>query len=227
MVAKTETQHVHTRTGMTVDAFRRAFIDNLYYLRGKAPSYATPHDSYVALAYTVRDRLMQRRQATRQAYFAAKTKAVYYLSAEYLMGRQLRQNLMSSGSIELARESLAELGLNLDDLIELEPEPGLGNGGLGRLVACFLDSLATMNIPTIGYGIRYEFGIFNQSIQDGWQVESPDNWLYVDNPWDIAYPDDAVEVGFGGHTEFYHDETGQTRVRWVPERTVRRWGSDA
>ena len=211
---------VQIRTGMTKEAFAQALTDNLYYLRGKGLSYATPHDCYVALAYTVRDRLMQRREATRQAYFAAKAKTVYYLSAEYLMGRQLRQNLMSSDSIELARAALAELGLDLNELIELEPEPGLGNGGLGRLVACFLDSLATMNIPNIGYGIRYEFGIFKQSFQDGWQVESPDNWLYADNPWDIAYPDDAVEVGFGGYTEHYLDEAGQGCLRWVPERTV-------
>ena len=209
-----------TRTGMTVEAFKQSFLDNLRYLRGKGRAFATPHDNYVALAYTVRDRLVRRRQITSRTYIQTNAKTVYYLSAEYLMGRQLRRDLMSLESTDLAREALAALDLDLDELAELEPEPGLGNGGLGRLVACFLDSLATMSIPCIGYGIRYEFGIFKQSFQDGWQVESPDNWLYADNPWDIAYPDDAVEVGFGGHTEHYTDNQGQARMRWTPERTV-------
>jgi starch phosphorylase len=211
---------IDSRTAKTVEAFKKAFLENLYYIQGKDRAFATPHDNYVALAYTVRERLIDRWLATTTAHIKANAKTVYYLSAEYLMGRQLMQNLMSSEAIELARLALAELELNLDELKELEPEPGLGNGGLGRLVACFLDSLATLNIPSVGYGIRYEFGIFRQSFQDGWQVESPDNWLYADNPWDFSHPDDVIEVGFGGRTEAYRDEAGNYQVRWIPGRTV-------
>jgi starch phosphorylase len=220
MQSKQDHNYIHTRTGMTVDAFKRAFIDNLYHIQGKDRAFATPRDNYMALAYTIRDRLMSRWLETSQTYIRQNPKIVYYLSAEYLTGRQLMQNLMSLDSIELARQALAELELDLDGLIEIEPEPGLGNGGLGRLVACFLDSMATMNIPAIGYGIRYEFGIFKQSFQDGWQVESPDNWLYAGNPWDIAYPDELVEVKFGGYTNSFRDEEGYYRVNWIPERTV-------
>ena len=210
----------HPRTGMTADTLTQAFLDNLYYLRGKDRAFATPRDNYMALAYTVRDRLIRRWQATNLAHIRANQKTVYYLSAEYLMGRQLMQSLDCLGLVDLARDVLHELGLDLDEIAELEPEPGLGNGGLGRLVACFLDSLATMNIPAVGYGIRYEFGIFTQSFQDGWQVESPDTWLEADNPWDIEYLDENVEVGFGGYTQHYHDAEGIGRIRWIPERTV-------
>jgi glycogen phosphorylase len=211
---------VTPRTSSTNEDFQRAFLENLYYIRGKDRAFATPHDNYAALAFTVRERLIQRWLATSQAHIRANSKMVYYLSAEYLMGRQLPQNLMYLEAIELARTALAELGLDLDQLKELEPEPGLGNGGLGRLVACFLDSLATMNIPSVGYGIRYEFGIFKQSFQNGWQVESPDNWLYANNPWDFSHPDEMVEVGFGGYTEHFKAEDGRYRVRWIPARTV-------
>jgi starch phosphorylase len=174
----------------------------------------------MTLAYTVRDYLMSRWRNTVDAYFEANPKFVFYLSAEYLLGRQLTQNMLYTGTTELARQALAELDLNLDDLIELDYEPGLGNGGLGRLAACFLDSLATMDIPCIGYGIRYEFGIFRQSFKDGWQVESPDEWLYYGNPWEFAQPDDMVEVKFGGSTETYTDQQGHYRVRWAPAETV-------
>lgn len=211
---------VTPRTSSTSEDFQRAFLENLYYIQGKDRAFATPHDNYVALAFTVRERLIQGWLATSQAHIRANAKMVYYLSAEYLMGRQLSQNLMYLEAGELARTALAELGLELEQLKALEPEPGLGNGGLGRLVACFLDSLATMNIPSVGYGIRYEFGIFKQSFHNGWQVESPDNWLYANNPWDFSHPDEMVEVGFGGYTEHFEDEAGRYRVRWVPARTV-------
>jgi len=213
-------QQLETGSAMTVEAFKRDFIESLYYVQGKDRAFATPHDNYTALAYTVRERLIRRWLATTKAQIRANAKTVYYLSAEYLMGRQLLQNLLSSESIDLAYQAMGQLELDLDDLKELEPEPGLGNGGLGRLVACFLDSLATLDIPSVGYGIRYEFGIFKQSFKDGWQVESPDNWLFAGNPWDFANPNDMVEVGFGGHTEYYADEAGQTRIRWRPGRTV-------
>src|SRR5258708_19419240 len=112
------------------------------------------------------------------------------------------------------------LGQDLDRLLALEEEPGLGNGGLGRLAACYMDSLASLEIPAIGYGIRYEFGIFSQVIQDGWQVEIADKWLRLGDPWEIARPEAAIEVGFGGHTEAYTDERGCYRVRWIPAQVV-------
>ncbi|HEY9846903.1 MAG TPA: glycogen/starch/alpha-glucan phosphorylase, partial [Candidatus Caenarcaniphilales bacterium] len=208
------------RTGMTVETLKRALADNLYYVQGKAECFATPHDYYMALAHTVRDRLLHRRIKTAQTYLEKDVKTVYYLSAEFLTGRLMSNNLINVGLYEPIQLALQAVGLNLDDLVEREEEPGLGNGGLGRLAACFLDSLATLEIPALGYGIRYEFGIFNQTIQDGWQVERRDEWLRFGNPWEIARPDYRVEVKLGGHTEAYTDEQGRYRVRWLPDRTV-------
>ncbi|MDM8526877.1 glycogen/starch/alpha-glucan phosphorylase [Anaerolineales bacterium HSG24] len=203
-----------------VERFKHAFLNNLHYVQGKDKTTATPTDNYIALAYTVRAKLMERWLSTRRAQHEAGAKKVYYFSAEYLMGRQLRQSLMMTDSTEIARTAITELGLDINELIAQEPEPGLGNGGLGRLGACFLDSLATMDIPSMGYGIRYEFGIFKQSFQDGWQVESPDNWIQADNPWDFPHLNDNVEIGFGGYTETYTDEDGKPHSRWIPDRTV-------
>jgi starch phosphorylase len=206
--------------GYTVDAFEQAFRHNLYSARGATPQSASALDIYQTLAHTVRDYLMQRRRKTTEAHFAANPKFVYYLSAEYLLGRQLTQNMLYTGVWEIAEQAAARNGLRLKDFIHLDHEPGLGNGGLGRLAACFLDSLATLDIPAVGYGIRYEYGIFEQSFQDGWQVESPDTWLYYGNPWEFSQPDDMAPVGFGGHTEPYEDEQGRRRTRWIPGETV-------
>jgi starch phosphorylase len=208
------------RTGVTVSTLKRALADNLYYIQGKDENFATLYDYYMALAYTVRDRLVHRRIKTAQTYFEKDVKTVYYLSAEFLIGRLLLNHLINLGLYDQINQALKESGLSLDDLIEREEEPGLGNGGLGRLAACFLDSLATLEIPAVGYGIRYEFGIFDQLISDGWQVEHPDNWLRFGNPWEIARPDYMVEVKFGGHTEAYTDAEGKPRVRWSPRVTV-------
>ena len=208
------------RTGRSVEEFVQAIVHNLYFTRGQAVYGASSNDIYVSLAYTVRDHLMERWRKTVDAYVEADPKFVYYLSAEYLMGKQLSQNLFYTGTGQLAHDALAEHGLQLSDYIEQDLEPGLGNGGLGRLAACFLDSLATMDIPCIGYGIRYEFGIFKQSFKNGWQVESPDNWLYWGNPWEFAQPDDMVAVHFGGRTEHYIDEEGLFRIRWMPGQTI-------
>lgn len=215
-----EIQVEDDRTGMTVDTLKRAFADNLYYLLGKDESWATPHDYYTALAYTVRDRLLHRWINTVRTYMKPETKAVFYLSAEFLMGRQLANNLLNLGLYERATEAIKESGLDINDLRLMEAEPGLGNGGLGRLAACFLDSLATLEIPAVGYGIRYEFGIFDQWIKDGAQIEHPDKWLRFGNPWEIRRPELTVEVKFGGHTEAYSDDKGNYRVRWIPERKV-------
>ena len=208
------------RTGTTVATLKRALADNLYYLQGKDESFATMYDYYMALAYTVRDRLVNRRIKTAHTYFDKDVKMVYYLSAEFLIGRLLINNLINLGLYEPMQEALKESGLSLDDLLEREEEPGLGNGGLGRLAACYLDSLAALEIPSVGYGIRYEFGIFDQLIADGWQTERPDNWLQFGNPWEMHRPDYTVEVKFGGHTEGYTDSDGNHQMRWVQQVTV-------
>ncbi|NTU64819.1 MAG: glycogen/starch/alpha-glucan phosphorylase, partial [Chloroflexi bacterium] len=213
-------QPVSDHNFRTVEAFKQALADNLYYTRGQAAPTASPQDVYAALAYTVRDYLVDRWQRTVAAYSQNTPKFVYYLSAEYLPGRQITQNLLYTDTIDLARQALAELGYDLDQIVELEPEPALGNGGLGRLAACYLDSLATLDIPSVAYGIHYEFGIFKQSIRDGWQTESPDDWLYYGNPWEYPQPDNLARVGFGGHTEHVNDPQGGFHVRWIPAETI-------
>ncbi len=200
--------------------FDQAFRDNLYYTRGQAIYTATKHDLYVALAHTVRDYMMYYWQQNVDCYFRQNPKFVYYLSAEYLTGQQLEKNLLYTETHGLAETTMSQHDIDLSELIGLDIEPGLGNGGLGRLSACFMDSLATLNIPAVGYGIRYEYGIFRQSFRDGWQVESPDEWLYYGNPWEFPQPDDMVEVGFGGETESYTDSDGKFRVRWRPAQTI-------
>ncbi|KAF3886459.1 MULTISPECIES: glycogen/starch/alpha-glucan phosphorylase [Nostocales] len=210
------------RTGMDIETLKRAFLDNLYYIQAKDKGWATAHDFFMALSYTVRDRLLHRWIKTvEQTYFQKDVKVVCYLSAEYLIGPQLSKNLTNVGMYEQARQVVREVtGLDLYDLLEQEDEPGLGNGGLGRLAACFLDSLSTLEIPAVGYGIRYEYGIFQQTIRNGTQVEVPDRWLRFGNPWEIPRPDYTMEVKFGGHTEAYTDERGRYQVRWIPQKTI-------
>ena len=208
------------RVNHSQKAFAQAFRDNLYYTRGQAIYTATAHDLYMALAHTVRDYMMYHWQQNVDCYYRQNPKFVYYLSAEYLLGQQLEKNLLYTDTYEYAHETMRQHEIDLEDLIKMDIEPGLGNGGLGRLSACFMDSLATLNIPAVGYGIRYEYGIFRQSFRNGWQVESPDEWLYYGNPWEFPQPDDMVEVGFGGGTESYHDQDGNYRVRWIPAQTI-------
>jgi starch phosphorylase len=212
--------HGDDRVAMTKEAFKRAFLDNLFYMQGKFPALATKNDYYQALAYTVRDRMLRRWISTAALYTKRASRTVAYFSAEFLMGPHLGNNLINLGIQDEVRQAMDELGMDLDDLLAQEDEPGLGNGGLGRLAACFIDSLATAEIPALGYGIRYEFGIFHQEIIDGWQVERTDKWLRFGNPWEIARPEWAVEVKLGGHTEQYRDEHDRLRVRWVPHKTV-------
>ncbi|MEO1209027.1 MAG: glycogen/starch/alpha-glucan phosphorylase [Cyanobacteria bacterium J06638_20] len=208
------------RTGLSIETLKRAFFDNLYYVQGKLPHRASTVDYYMALAYTVRDRLLQRWLATGEAFMQPNVRIVGYLSAEFLMGPHLGNNLINLDIYAPIKQAIEESGLNLQDLIDIEEEPGLGNGGLGRLAACYLDSLASLQIPAIGYGIRYEFGIFDQEIQNGWQVEITDKWLKYGNPWEVARPGEAVEVKFGGYTQTYTDDQGRYRVRWIPGFTV-------
>lgn len=171
-----------TRTGRSVDVLKRAILDNLFYVQGRYPDVATKNDWYLALAYTIRDRMLHRWIATSQTYKNTQARTVCFLSAEYLTGPQLGVNLINLEIWDNVHAALRELGLDFDELLDQEPEPGLGNGGLGRLAACYLDSLATLEIPAIGYGIRYEFGMFDQCIDDGWQVELTDKWLLHGNP---------------------------------------------
>ena len=208
------------RTGLGIETLKRAFLDNLFFIQGYFPAIATLNDYYMALAYTVRDRLFKRWITTAETYGNQQSRSVCYLSAEFLMGPHLGNNLINLGIYDQVKQAVDELGLNFEELLEQEEEPGLGNGGLGRLAACYLDSLATLEIPALGYGIRYEFGIFDQRIQDGWQVEITDKWLRYGNPWEVSRPEWAVEVKFGGHTESFTDEHGRYRVRWVPHKVV-------
>ena len=210
-----------TRCGLSVADLKQSFLDNLLCALGRVPMAATRHDHYTALALTVRDRLLKQSVRTLEHYAGRDSRVVAYLSAEFLPGPHLANNLLSLGITEPARQALAELDINLDDVIEQEEEPGLGNGGLGRLASCYLDSLASVEVPAVGYGIRYEFGIFDQLIQDGWQVEVTDKWLRFGNPWEIPRPEIAYEVKFGGRTEGYTDERGRHRVRWIPESEVK------
>jgi starch phosphorylase len=211
---------LNIRTGLSPAAIRQAFCDNLFFLIGRFPEVATPHDRFMALAYTVRDRLLHHWIRTSETYRQRRSRTVCYLSAEFLLGPQLESNLINLGIREATAQAMQDLGLDLEDILEQEEEPGLGNGGLGRLAACYLDSMATLEIPSIAYGIRYEYGIFDQAIRDGWQVEMTDKWLRLGNPWEIARPELGFDVRFGGHTETYHDN-GACRVRWIPDRVVR------
>ena len=208
--------HERTRTGMSKTALKQDFLDNLFYIQGRFREVATPHDLYMAAAFTTRDRLLKRWVNSAQVFKTSHARTVCYLSAEYLLGPHLACNLVNLGITDTARQAGAELGLNFDAIVEEEEEPGLGNGGLGRLAACFMESLSTCQVPAIGYGIRYEFGIFDQAIEDGWQVEKTDNWLRNGNPWEIPRPKICFPVGYGGHTESYRDEHGQMRLRWQP-----------
>ena len=203
------------RTSMLPEGIRHAFIDHLRYTIGKDDRHATPHDRFLALSLTARDRMTARWIRTQEAYRADDAKRVYYLSAEFLLGRALRNNLFNLGMLDQTETVLRQMGLALGDILEQERDAGLGNGGLGRLAACFMDSLATLDLPVVGYGIRYEFGIFKQTFVDGWQVEQPDTWLLRGNPWEFIQPDDMIEVGFGGHTEYAGDSPSTLRVRAV------------
>lgn len=204
----------------TVDGFVREFLLNLNLDRGVALSSATETDRYMALAATVRDYLVARWLEDQRRQRAEQSKAVCYLSAEYLLGRQLDNNLLAAGLTDIATEALAACGIDIDSMRAHEVEPGLGNGGLGRLAACFVDSLATLSVPSIGYGIRYEYGIFRQVFRDGQQIEKPDAWLALGSPWEFRHPESAQTVSFGGHTETY-DDAGVIRSRWVPAWSVR------
>jgi len=210
------------RAGLGEEAIAAALADNLHYQQAVPLLYATRHDWYMALAMAVRDRLLDRYLTMIDALLESRAKVVAYLSAEFLTGPHLGNNLINLGIWDAAARALSRFGQNLEDLLQEEEEPGLGNGGLGRLAACYMDSLTTLGVPAVGYGIRYEFGIFDQAIRDGWQVEMTDKWLRLGNPWEVPRPErDAYEVSFGGRTEHRVDEMGRHRVRWIPAKSVK------
>jgi starch phosphorylase len=209
------------RTGSAVAEIKQAILDNLVCIQGRFDHVATRNDYYLAVAYAVRDRILARWAKTAHTYYEEASRTVCYLSAEFLLGPLLENNMINLGIHEEVKRAVEELGVDFYALITQEEEPGLGNGGLGRLAACYLDSLATLNIPTIGYGIRYEFGIFTQEIRDGWQEEVADQWLRKGNPWEVARPEIAYDIPFGGHTESRYDEAGRYRMYWIPDHQVR------
>ena len=205
------------RAGLDAEGVFDGMTEHLFFTIGKLAPTASRHDLYMALSYAVRDRLMTRYLASLEAIRARPQKTVAYLSAEFLIGPQLNNNLLNLGIQKEAETALRRFGIeSIDELLEVEEEPGLGNGGLGRLAACYMESLATLQVPATGYGIRYEFGIFNQLIRDGWQVEVTDKWLKGGWPWELPQPGDACFVGFGGRTESYTDDKGNYRSRWIP-----------
>ena len=204
----------------TVEAFMSDFMRELNYGQGVSLARSSVNDQYLALARTVRHHLQSRWMATLAKQWDQQAKTVCYLSAEYLLGRQLDNSILASDLDSIVEEGLGQLGISLSRLRAQEIEPGLGNGGLGRLAACFIDSLATMSVPCVGYGIRYEYGIFRQTFVDGWQVEHSDPWLQLGNPWEFPHPENAVTVQFGGYTESVTEDDGAERTRWVGDWDV-------
>ena len=190
--------------------------ERLFYTLGKHPENASLHDFYMATSYAVRDQMMTYWLDMKQS----STKEVAYLSAEFLIGPQLNNNLISLGIVEEAKIALQEYDLTLEQVLDVAEEPGLGNGGLGRLAACYMESLASLKVPATGYGIRYKYGISKQQIKNNQQIEVTDNWLHGDWPWELCHPDESVLIGFGGKVENYISDRGNYRVRWVPDEQV-------
>jgi len=209
------------RTGNSATEIKQSILDNLVCIQGRFAPVASRNDYYLAVAYSVRDRILEHWARTAHTYYQKASRTVCYLSAEFLLGPLLENNIVNLGIDREFKQAVKELGFDFHEMVGQEEEPGLGNGGLGRLAACYLDSLATLNIPTIGYGIRYEFGIFTQEIRNGWQEEVADQWLRNGNPWEVARPEIAYDIPFGGHTESFYDESGKYCIRWVPDHQVR------
>jgi len=204
---------------LTREAIRKDFENHLKYTLAKDKYTCTEYDRYFALSMAVRDRLVERWIRTSQTYYHQDVKRVYYLSMEYLMGRALANNVINLGIEEQVDQALNAMGLNWNHLRDLERDAGLGNGGLGRLAACFLDSIATLQLPGYGYGIRYDYGIFRQEIRDGYQVEKADNWLCNPYPWEIGRPEYQMQVHFGGRVQLEH-KAHRTVPRWVDYETT-------
>ncbi|MGA3398635.1 MAG: glycogen/starch/alpha-glucan phosphorylase [Acetobacteraceae bacterium] len=206
--------------GEDVAALRDLVVAKLTYAVGRDPIVATDRDWFVATALATRDHVAERWMTSTRANYASRAKRVYYLSLEFLLGRLLTDALTNLGLTTKMRAALAELGVDFDRLRQMEPDAALGNGGLGRLAACFMESMASLGIPAHGYGIRYNHGLFRQVIRDGWQVEYPENWLTFGNPWEFARPDVAHTIGFGGTVETLAAANGSPRYVWHPGETV-------
>ncbi|WP_127478439.1 glycogen/starch/alpha-glucan phosphorylase [Sulfurivermis fontis] len=201
--------------GLDAASLKHSLANRMIFTVGKDSYTATDRDWFHSLAYAVRDRLIERWMETMRSYYTADAKRIYYLSMEFLIGRTLTNSLLNLGFYEECARALQELGLDLEEVVELEYDAALGNGGLGRLAACFLDSMATLRLPGYGYGIRYEYGMFRQSIENGRQVEHPDNWLRYGNPWEFPRPEVLYPIKFGGHVVEYPNERGELRHRWI------------
>ncbi|MBI3097161.1 MAG: glycogen/starch/alpha-glucan phosphorylase, partial [Planctomycetes bacterium] len=211
---------VRLRKGMDAGTLADSISNHLKYTLAKNRHTASPNDRFLAVAYAVRDRLVERWMRTQDWYYHRDVKRVYYLSMEFLMGRSLGNSLLNLTLEQSCEKALRSLGISLDDIAELEADAGLGNGGLGRLAACFLDSLATLSYPAYGYGLRYDYGIFHQRVADGFQHEEPDPWLRLGNPWEIARPENTIRVKFFGRSDGWTDEQGRRRFRWVDTHDV-------
>lgn len=220
MQKKTLAQPPLPSPGKDVPSALESLTHRLVYSVGKDNAMATPRDWFYATAYMTRDHLIERWMQTMRSYYVTDAKRVYYLSMEFLMGRTLMNSLLNLGIDTPCREALQKHGVDLRQVREMEPDAALGNGGLGRLAACFLDSMATLDLPGYGYGIRYEYGMFSQAIDNGWQVEHPDNWLRYGNPWEFPRPEVLYHVKFGGRVVEYSDEKGQMRHHWVDTEDV-------
>ncbi len=205
----------HKKPGIDADSIKQSLLERLTYSVGKDSITATDRDWFFTAAYVARDRLIDRWMETMRSYYVNDAKRIYYFSMEFLMGRTLMNSLLNLGFEKEYRKVLGELGVDLEKVREMEYDAALGNGGLGRLAACFLDSMATLNLPGYGYGIRYEYGMFSQHIEDGRQVEHPDNWLRYGNPWEFPRPEVLYQVKFHGHVVQYADEQGVQRHHWV------------
>ncbi|MBI5889961.1 MAG: glycogen/starch/alpha-glucan phosphorylase [Nitrosomonadales bacterium] len=205
----------HRNAGMSKEAIEVSLGDHLVYTSSKYHTDATTHDWFQIMALTVRDRLVERWMETMQRYYDQDAKRTYYLSLEFLMGRTLSNAMLNLEMDEQCKTALYELGQEFEQVAEIEADAALGNGGLGRLAACFLDSMATINLPCYGYGIRYEYGMFRQSIENGIQTEHPDNWLRYGNPWEFPRPELLYPVKFFGHVVEYKHENGLLRHHWV------------
>jgi starch phosphorylase len=211
---------VKNKVAPNTDTFEQSLTDHLIYTEGKSAKTATRHDWYEAAAYTVRDQLIEKQLKTDEASAGQDPKRLYYLSLEFLIGRTLSNAALNLGIESPLRAGLKALGQDLEEVEETEIDAALGNGGLGRLAACFLDSMATLDVPGQGYGIRYEYGMFNQHIENGQQVESPDNWLRFGNPWEFQRPERLYPVKFFGHVVHFPDGHGNTEHHWVDGETV-------
>ena len=210
---------IRTKYGHTAKDIAQDFAEQLKYNYDADVYHATDEGRYQALVMAIRDRIIHQWDLSRKTQRAKSAKRVYYLSLEFLMGRAMTNNIINLGLEKHVREALSSLGYSLEELMDVEPDAGLGNGGLGRLAACFLDSLATLEIPAYGYGIRYNYGIFRQQIRNGWQVEQPDNWLKDGNPWEVRRDDLVYPVYFGGEVKVIR-ENGKDIFKWVPAEQV-------